>query len=500
MQDISERSISATRPGRSPTVPGAARARLLAGLRTGLLAALVAVLGGLAVQPGLAAPPERPNFVLILSDDQGWGETSYNGHPVLQTPNLDALAANGITLTRFYASAPNCSPTRAALLTGRSNDRTGVVDHGYRLRHEEVTIAEILSGLGYATGHFGKWHLGGLQGPGVPILAEDAYGPASAGFATWVSTTNYFDDFPMVSRNGIFANLAGDSSEAIAGEAIGFMQAAAAEGRPFFAAVWLGAPHQPWRSVHRGGTAAGPPDRAPGLADHYGEITGIDNSVGMIRSFLRRAGLAGTTLVWFQSDNGSLKRTGPEGTGGLRGYKNSLYEGGIRVPSAVEWPGMIPAGQACAEPVASVDFLPTIAAILDIPEAALPQPMDGRSVLPLLQGEPFDRGGPLHFRHLGRLAAIDGSLKLLVPDLGKPKLELYDLATDPHEAEDLAQDRADLAARMYAEAMAWSASVDASLEGLDYGAGPLQPPAPPVDLADSPLYHVLVQRLGRPDG
>ena len=442
-------------------------------------------------QHAVAAPAGSPNFVLILSDDQGWGDTSYNHHPILKTPNIDALAADGTTLTRFYASAPNCSSTRAALLTGRSNDRTGVLDHSYRLRHEEVTIAEILSDRGYATGHFGKWHLDGLQGPGVPILAEDAYGPASAGFGTWVSTTNYFDDFPMVSRNGVFANLEGDSSEAITREAIGFMQHAAQAGQPFFAAIWLGSPHLPWRSIHRD-------EGAGDMADYYGEITGIDNSVGLVRNFLREAGLEATTLVWFQSDNGSIGRAGPASTGGLRGHKNTLYEGGIRVPSAVAWPGTIPAGQVRSEPVASIDFLPTLAAILGIPETALARPLDGRSVLPLLKGAPFDRGRPLYFRHRGRLAAIDGDIKLLVPDLGKPKVELYDLDADPAESTDLAKKRTSLADQMYADAMAWSASVDHSLKGLDYGVGPVPPPVAPVDLKDSAAYHVLVQRLGRP--
>jgi arylsulfatase A-like enzyme len=153
----------------------------------------------------------------MLADDMGWGETSYNGQPTLLTPEIDALAEDGLTFTRFYASAPNCSPTRAALLTGRSNDRTGVIDHGYRLRREEQTIAEMLSQAGYATGHFGKWHLNGCFGAGVPILAEDPFGPGNSGFEHWVSTTNLADFAPgltpMVSRNGVFANLTGDSSK-----------------------------------------------------------------------------------------------------------------------------------------------------------------------------------------------------------------------------------------------------------------------------------------------
>ena len=136
---------------------------------------------------------ESPNIILIMTDDQGWGQTSYYDHPVLETPNLDAMAENGLRFERFYAAAPVCSPTRASILTGRTNDRTGVVDHGYALRKQEKTIAVALQKAGYATGHFGKWHLNGLKGPGVPILKDDDHSPESFGFDYWISTTNFFD-------------------------------------------------------------------------------------------------------------------------------------------------------------------------------------------------------------------------------------------------------------------------------------------------------------------
>jgi arylsulfatase A-like enzyme len=119
----------------------------------------------------------RPNIVLIMTDDQGWGQTGYYNHPVLETPHLDAMASNGIRFERFYAAAPVCSPTRASVLTGRSNNRTGVLQHGYALNQQEKTIAETLKNAGYSTAHFGKWHLNGLRGPGVPILIEDTHSP-----------------------------------------------------------------------------------------------------------------------------------------------------------------------------------------------------------------------------------------------------------------------------------------------------------------------------------
>jgi arylsulfatase A-like enzyme len=124
----------------------------------------------------------RPNIVLVMTDDQGWGQTGDYNHPHLETPNLDAMAANGLRLDRFYAGAPNCSPTRATVLTGRTNDRTGVFNHGWPLRRQEKTLGEAMQQAGYATAHFGKWHLNGLRGRGVPVLAHDKRRPGVFGF------------------------------------------------------------------------------------------------------------------------------------------------------------------------------------------------------------------------------------------------------------------------------------------------------------------------------
>lgn len=135
--------------------------------------------------PVLAAEPKLPHIVFVMADDMGWGQTGYRGHPVLKTPNLDEMAANGLRFERFYAGGPVCSPTRASVLTGRSHDRTGVLSHGYGLRSQEKTIAQALKGAGYVTGHFGKWHLNGHRGPGAPIFAHDSRSPGRFGFDEW---------------------------------------------------------------------------------------------------------------------------------------------------------------------------------------------------------------------------------------------------------------------------------------------------------------------------
>ena len=184
-----------------------------------------------------AAAHEPPNIVLVMADDMGWGQTGYYNHPILKTPNLDAMAAKGLRFDRFYAGAPVCSPTRASVLTGRTNDRTGVESHGYALRRQERTVAQALRNAGYATGHFGKWHLNGLRGPGVPVLASDDHNPGEFGFDQWLSVTNFFDRNPIMSRNGDFEEFKGDSSEIIVAEALKFIGQQAKANTPFLTVI-----------------------------------------------------------------------------------------------------------------------------------------------------------------------------------------------------------------------------------------------------------------------
>ena len=415
------------------------------------------------------AAPAPPGIVLVMADDMGWGQTGYYNHPVLKTPHLDAMAAAGLRFDRFYAGAPNCSPTRATVITGRTNDRTGVEDHGYALRRQERTIARALAEAGYATGHFGKWHLNGLRGSGVPVLASDAHHPGVFGFETWLSVTNFFERDPLMGRNGLFVQCEGDSSEVIVAEALEFIGRQAALGRPFLAVIWYGTPHSPW--------IASDADRAEFAAldessqHHYGELVAMDRSIGALRAGLRALGIERDTLVWFTSDNGGLPRIEPGTVGSLRGFKGSLYEGGIRVPAVIEWPAGIPAPRATAFPAATMDIFPTVAAAAGLADGAALRPQDGIDLGPVFRSDPPRREQPIGFRHTGRSALIDNDLKIVASDAASRKRELFDLGADPGETSDLSDAMPEELARLGALLDAWNASVQASADGGDYPAG-----------------------------
>ena len=439
-------------------------------LRTGRAAAfstLVLSVFGCATPEQPADP--RPNFVLVMADDMGWGQTGYYNHPALKTPELDAMAAAGLRFDRFYAGAPNCSPTRATVMTGRTNDRTGVEDHGFALRRQERTIARALDEAGYATGHFGKWHLNGLRGPGVPILAEDAHNPGVFGFDSWLSVTNFFERDPLMSRDGLFVQAQGDSSEVIVDEALQFMQRQVEQSNPFFAVIWYGTPHSPW--------IASEEDRADFASldensqHHYGELVAMDRSIGTLRAGLRALQVERKTVVWFTSDNGGLPRIEPETVGGLRGFKGSLYEGGIRVPAIIEWPEGIAEARITEFPAATMDIFPTISAIAGLPLEAALQPQDGIDLQPLFEGEQGRREQPIGFRHTGRIALIDNDLKIVRNESGSETYEVFDLAADPNETVDISAERPAETARLREAVEAWNASVEASANGADYSEG-----------------------------
>ncbi len=420
-----------------------------------------------------ALSAERPHIVLVMADDMGWGQTGYAGHPILKTPNLDAMAANGLRFDRFYAGAPNCSPTRASVMTGRSNDRTGVVDHGYALHRQEITIARLLRDAGYVTGHFGKWHLNGVRGPGVPVLGDDAHNPGAFGFDEWLSTTNYFDRNPLLSRMGAFESFEGDSSEVVVAEALQFIEAHRKSGRPTFTVIWYGTPHSPFSAAETDKTAFADLDR--NSASHHGELVAMDRSIGALRAGLRDFGLAGNTLVWFNSDNGGLPDIQPATVGGLRGFKNSLFEGGLRVPAIIEWPEGITEARITRYPASTMDILPTLAEVAGLDSASLPTPLDGVSLKPLFAGEIGPREKPIFFRHQKRGALIDNQHKLLSEDLGTGVFQLYDIEADPRETTDLATDQPAIATRLRARFEAWNDSVNASQRGTDYPEGAIDP-------------------------
>jgi arylsulfatase A-like enzyme len=419
---------------------------------------------------------DRPNIVLVMADDQGWGQTGYYNHPVLKTPNLDAMAASGLRFDRFYAGAPVCSPTRASVLTGRANDRTGVESHGYALRRQEITIAKILHDAGYVTGHFGKWHLNGLRGPGVPILKSDDHNPGEFGFDRWLSVTNFFDRDPILSRRGSFEEFTGDSSEIVVDQALDFIAQQTTDDTPTFTVIWYGTPHSPFKATDKDMAAFMDLDEQS--RHHYGELVAMDRSIGAIRAGLRKLDIASNTLVWFCSDNGGLPKIKPDTTGGLRGNKGTIYEGGLRVPAIIEWPATISTARVTRYPSSVLDIVPTLLEITSIDHPAPKRPLDGISLLPLFREELDRREKPIPFRHIGRAAWVDNNMKLLTNDISSGKFELYDLESDLTEAIDLSTDRPDIHRRMQSQLLEWSDSVNASFDGEDYPEGKVDPNEP----------------------
>ena len=419
----------------------------------------------------------RPHIVLVMADDMGWGQTSYYNHPVLKTPHLDAMAANGLRFDRFYAGGPVCSPTRATVLTGRTHNRTGVYSHGFALRKQEKTLSQALKDAGYATGHFGKWHLNGLRGPGVPILKEDTHGPGGFGFDRWLSVTNFFDKDPVMSRQGKFEEFEGDSSEIVVAEALKFIGEQAKAEKPSFSVIWYGTPHSPWMGLEKDLKKFAALD--PKSQEHYAELAAMDRSIGALRSGLRKIGIAENTLVWFCSDNGGLPGFKPDTVGGLRAYKGSLYEGGIRVPAVVEWPKGVPKARVTSHPAATMDIFPTIADIVGLPATTMLEPQDGQSLQALFTNEQGPRKKPIGFRKAAGGAWVDNDYKLFAKSVERGQFELYDLSKDPGETKDLASDLPELKERLVKDFLEWDRSVTASDEGRDYKSGAVDQPQPP---------------------
>lgn len=448
----------------------------------------------------------RPNIILCMADDQGWGDVGYAGHPVLKTPNLDAMAIAGLRFNRFYAAAPVCSPTRGSVMTGRHPNRFGCFKWGHALRPQEVTIAEALKAAGYVTGHFGKWHLGSVQ-KGSPV------NPGASGFDEWLSAPNFFDNDPILSREGIAVQTRGESSIVTADAAIEFIRKNAGSPKPFLAVVWFGSPHNPHKAIEQDRSLyEGQEEKRQHF---YGEITGLDRAVGQLRKELRTLGIHKNTLFWYCSDNGGLPGLGA--TGG-RKHKGSVYEGGLRVPAIIEWPARIPKPRGTEVPTNTVDIYPTLLEIVGVqPEVRLP--LDGMSLVPLIDDKMTARSKPMGFWDYpikgirtpskewmaelleaqkkgsevtdkdrlrlgadkitkqysedtfpGHAAWQDWPWKLhrIQGKDGTVKVELYNLANDPNEKTDRSARQQDRAKSMRADLERWLRSVIASLNGKDY--------------------------------
>jgi len=406
----------------------------------------------------------NPNIILCMTDDQGWGDVSYNGLKQIKTPALDAMAAKGMRFNRFYAAHPSCSPTRASVMTGRHPYRMECIWPGVPIKKEEMTIAQTVKRAGYATGHFGKWHLNGVSGPGKLIPDSDPLSPRNMGFDEAFSVSNYFELDWTFSHNGVPEKVTGDGSDAIVGAALEFIEKNAKQDKPFLAVIWFGSPHIPHQPL--------PADlKKAGGSAYYGEMVGVDRSMGTLRKGLRKLGIADNTLVWFCSDNGSWldpKAPSAHGSNGpLRGRKGELWEGGIRVPGLIEWPARIKRPVVTDVSACTSDIYPTIVDILKIDVPNQVEPLDGISLVPLLDGRMEERPSPIGFWARGfGLAWNDNRYKLI--QSGPDKWDLYDITVDMSEKNDLAAEHPEIVNRMKAELENWRQSVLRSSRGEDY--------------------------------
>ena len=475
-----------------------------------LAAALCAAVILLQSAESLAAEPRRPNIVLMMADDQGWGETGYNGHPHLKTPVLDEMAAQGLRFDRFYAGAPNCSPTRASVMTGRHANRSGAFAPNWSTRPEEITIAHILKQAGYRTGHFGKWHIGAVK-------EESPLNPNRMGFDEYLSHDNFFEMNPPLSRNGAPPEIIqGESSLIIVGEAVRFARKVHQEQKPFFIVVWFGSPHGPYSGLDKD-VALYHNVLKEEMRLRFAEITAMDRAVGTFRAMLRELGLADDTLLWYTSDNGiPVANEQDSFNGGWRGKKGDVYEGGLRVPALIEWPAVIKAPRASSVACVTSDILPTLLGLLNLKHPAPERPLDGISLRGLIvDGTTAERPTPIGFwkypaagekknerwvseelsrgttpttknpaidftnykhpvaqtQDFGGAAAWTGNRFKLVTGRarrGEPRTELYDLLADPKETTNIAAQHPDVVKSMNSQLRQWQRSVERSLTGADY--------------------------------
>lgn len=409
---------------------------------------------------------ERPNVVLVVADDLGYGDLTCYGATDMHTPHLDRFAAEGVRFTSCYAGHANCSPSRTALMTGRTPMRAGIrsaipEDSPMHLRRSEVTIATLLRAAGYATYHVGKWHLNSnLLDPSQPQ-------PGDHGFQHWFSTQNNAlpnhrnpDNFV---RNGKAVGVSdGYASSVVVDEATRWLRDGRDKTKPFFLYVCFHEPHEPIATADEFKKLY--PNDDPSFRAHHGNISQMDAAFGRLMRVLDEEKLRDTTFVMFTSDNGpALTPYHPHGSAGpLRDKKGAMYEGGIRVPGLVRWPGKAMAGTVSDEPICGVDFFPTVCAMVGLTPPA-DRPLDGASILPAFDGQPIARRTPLywHFNRASSAAKVAvriGDWKLLAtldqtpPARGheitdeserafktaEPAVfELYNLRTDLAETNDL---------------------------------------------------------------
>ena len=435
-----------------------------------------------------AANAARPNFIVVLADDLGFGDLGCYGNDKIQSPRIDDFATEGVRLTSCYAAHPNCSPSRAGLMTGRTPFRLGIYNwipmfSPMHVKETEVTIATLLRDAGYETCHVGKWHLNGqFNLPGQPQ-------PNDHGFDHWFATQNnalpnHRNPENFVRNGNEVGKLKGYSAELVAAEAVRWLREERDPTRPFFLFTCFHEPHEPIASAAEYQQLY--PNEDPAYAAHHGNISQLDAGFGRLLDAVKQLGLKDDTVIIFTSDNGpAITPMHPHGSAGpFRDKKGTVYEGGIRVPGIVRWPGRITAGAESDVPISALDFLPTLC---ELGEATLPteRELDGTSLVPLLKEEPLLRKKPLYWQFnrakgLVKVAIRNGKWKLLAsitqpgPNTGADltqiemqaiknarlkDFELYDLQADVSESEDRREDEPVVLERLKKQMQAIFASV-----------------------------------------
>jgi arylsulfatase A-like enzyme len=439
----------------------------------------------LLVPWGLLQAGERPNFVLIMADDLGYGDIGCYGSDRIETPQLDRLAAEGMRFTDFHSSGAVCSPTRAGLMTGRYQQRAGIPavivanptrpTHPHGIQDDEVTFAELLTAAGYETAIFGKWHLGYYK----------KYNPVRHGFGQFrgyiSGNVDFFSHIDQAGRldwwrDDEIDDEPGYTTHLITRHSVAFIQQA--KDQPFCLYVPYEPPHypyqgpndQPVRSVGQSRGAAETRQSKEDVQRAYKEmVEEMDKGIGAIIAALKQRGIARQTLVMFFSDNGGTRQGS---NGPLRGHKGQVWEGGHRVPCIAWWPGKIRAGGESHDLAITLDVMPTIldAAGVDPPAD---RPFDGRSLLPLLTDNESLGRRTLFWAHGNSLAMRDGNWKVVANAPGQKQPGLFHLADDLAEQNDLAEQQPARLTGMVAAIEAWKQDVTAD--------APPQPDSPPLD-------------------
>lgn len=427
----------------------------------------------LASAAAVPAQSSRPNVVFLITDDQGYGDIGRHGNPILKTPNMDALHDESLRLTNYHVS-PTCAPTRSALLTGRYTNLVGpwhTIQGRSILHHGEITIADCFRAAGYRTGIFGKWHLG----DNYPCRPQDRGFDETlvhGGGGIWQTPdhfgNDYFDDTYL--HNGKPEKYEGFCTDVFFDSAQKFIADAASRKKPFFCYLPTNAPHGPMWAPDKN---AAHYQNVKGLREpgFYGMIENIDENIGRLRAYLKASGLAANTIFVFTTDNGSASGF-QVFNAGMRGNKGSAYDGGHRVPFFLHWPA---GGYTANRPVdtltAHIDVLPTLLDMTGVRRPKGPS-LHGRSLVPLFNKKPWparsiitDSQREETLLKWRQAAVMTQEWRLVSPGPGgaaeTPKLELYDMRSDPGQRTDVASEHPDVVARLQADYEAWWTLVSA---------------------------------------